>query len=214
MRSKASPIDSKTARHTFAATRLPRNANPKHFIDTSIMLIRLLALVFAISFMGNASACSCLGSSHLQAKFNSAEYVFVAQVLSKADVASREEPLGSPGVLVRLRLGEVFKATLPAPAHVTTGMGSGDCGVPIFLGLSYVFFVDKLGQIDICSGTRLYVRGITYAERYLVDVRFLAHSHNSLPADRTAPPLPSEVFVDFDALDDQILGLDFHDSFL
>lgn len=134
---------------------------------------RLLALVFALSLWGEVSACSCSAKVTLGERFNDAKYVFVGLVLSKEDVASRDEPKGWPGAAVKFQLLEIVKAKSPPPPRLITGVGSGDCGVPIYPAMSYVFFAGPSGEIDICSGTRPYIRGYEEMERYLSEVKLL-----------------------------------------
>lgn len=99
--------------------------------------------------------------------------MFVGRVISKEDVASRDDPKGWPGVAAKFQLLEVVKGKAPPPPRLITGVGSGDCGVPIYPAVSYVFFVGPGGEIDICSGTHLYIRGNEEMEQYLNDVKSL-----------------------------------------
>lgn len=89
-------------------------------------------------------------------------------------MASREEPKGWPGVAAKVQLLEILKAKSPPPTKLITGVGTGDCGVPIYPEVSYVFFAGPRGEIDSCSGTRPYVRGNEELEQYLNEVRSLA----------------------------------------
>ncbi len=134
---------------------------------------RVLALVFALVLCGNASACSCITRTTLGEHFDHADFVFVGRVLSKEDVASRDEPKGWPGVAAKVQLLEIVKAKSQPPPRLITGVGSGDCGVPIYPAVSYVFFAGPGGEIDICSGTRPYIRGDEEMERYLSEVKSL-----------------------------------------
>ncbi|WP_127997198.1 hypothetical protein [Piscinibacter defluvii] len=137
-------------------------------------MIRVLALVFAMGLLGDASACSCITRTTLKEQFEYADHVFVGRVLSKESVASREDPKGWPGVAAKVQLQEIVKAKYPPPTKLITGVGTGDCGVPIFPALSYVFFAGPGGEIDICSGTRPYISGNEEMERYLREVKSLA----------------------------------------
>lgn len=141
-------------------------------------MAHLLPLMFAVCAVADASACSCITRTTLDEQFSHARYVFVGRVLSREEIASRDEPKGRPGVVAKFQLLEVLKAKHPPTPKVVTGVGSGDCGVPIFLGMSYVFFVGPQGEIDICSGTRPYVRGNEDLERYLAEVRSLAKKNS------------------------------------
>lgn len=131
---------------------------------------RLLTLVLVLSLWGEASACSCMNQT-LREHFEHADFVFVGRVISKEDVASREEPRGWPGVAAKFQLLEVIKGKTPPPPRLITGVGRGDCGVPLFPALSYVFFAGPRGEIDICSGTRPYIRGDDEMERYLNETK-------------------------------------------
>lgn len=134
-------------------------------------MARVLALVFVLSLWGDASACSCITRTGLAEHYDRAEFVFVGRVISKEDVASREEPKGWPGVAATYQLLELVKAKSPPPPRLITGVGSGDCGVSIYPTVFYVFFAGPGGEIDICSGTRPYIRGDGEMERYLNEVK-------------------------------------------
>lgn len=134
---------------------------------------QLIALIFAIILLSDATACSCLTRTTLREQVEFADHIFVGRVLSKENVALHKEPKGWPGIAARFQLLEVLKANSPLPTKIITGIGSGDCGVPIFLGLSYVFFAGPKGEIDICNGTRPYIQDNKDMEQYLMEVRSL-----------------------------------------
>lgn len=142
-------------------------------------MIRSFALVVAMSLVVDASACSCITRTTLTEQFEDANFVFVGRVISVEDVASRKEPKAWPGVAVNFQLLDILKAKSPPPTKLIAGIGTGDCGVPIFPQLTYVFFAGPKGEIDICSGTRPYVRGNEELEHYLSEVKSLAGQKSS-----------------------------------
>ena len=136
--------------------------------------IHFLALALALGGHSEVFGCSCIARTTTQEHVEAAAHIFVGRLLKTESIEAREEPKGWPGVAGIVELRELIKSTTPPPPRVITGVGSGDCGVPMYPALAYVFFAGPKGEIDICSGTRPYVKGNEEHERYLNDVRALA----------------------------------------
>lgn len=125
-----------------------------------------------------------------------ASFIFVAQVIATEPTDDIKEPQGWSGFAARYRLLELLKSDVPPPAQVYSGEGGGDCGVPLFPALSYVFFAGPEGNVNRCSGTVIFIAGSPFSEGYLAYVRALA----SRAVPLKLPPL----VVDDDWLDVEI----------
>lgn len=134
----------------------------------------LVATALLLTLAETASACSCITRTTLRQHYAAAEHVLVGRVLATNEVKSRLNAPGWGGVVAKIELIEVIKSHPRRPTQVVTGQGSGDCGVPMIVGTSYVFFIDPNGEVDICSGTRPYVKGNENLEGYLRDVKRVA----------------------------------------
>ena len=79
------------------------------------------------------------------------------------------------GVAADFQIVEPIKGN-PLLLHqgVQSGYGSGDCGVPLLVGVTYVFFAGAQGEIDICSGTRSHVQGHEEHDSFLRGLKSLA----------------------------------------
>ncbi|WP_035202986.1 hypothetical protein [Acidovorax sp. CF316] len=140
------------------------------------MFFRQLALlaVLMLGLAGGARACSCSSSVSTQERVADASFIFVAQVVASEATDDIKEPQGWSGFAARYRLLELLKSDVPPPAQVYSGEGGGDCGVPLFPAISYVFFAGPEGNINRCSGTVIFIAGSRFSEDYLAYVRALA----------------------------------------
>lgn len=136
----------------------------------------LVAAGFAVAFSGSAFGCSCIARTTLREHFVDAKHVVVGRVVATTEVNSRLSAPGWGGVAASFQLIEVVKGPDQRPSQVVTGHGSGDCGVPISVGISYIFFISAEGEVDICSGTRPYVKGNVQLEQYLREVKKISSS--------------------------------------
>ena len=97
-----------------------------------------------------------------------------------SEVKSRLSAPGWGGFVAKFELTEIVKSNDHRPSQVVTGYGSGDCGVPMFVDTSYVFFIDANGEVDICSGTGPYLKGNVKLEKYLNAVKRIASTRKPL----------------------------------
>lgn len=139
----------------------------------------LVAVALAGAFAGSAFGCSCITRTTLREHVVHAKHVVVGRVVATTEVNSRLSAPGWGGVAASFQLIEVVKGGDRRPSQVVTGHGSGDCGVPMSVGTSYVFFISAEGEVDICSGTRPYVRGNDQLEAYLREVKKVASSRRA-----------------------------------
>jgi hypothetical protein len=137
------------------------------------------AVALTCAFASTAFGCSCIARTTLREHFLHAEHVVVGNVIATTEVNSRLSTPGWGGVAASFQLIEAVKGHDRRPTQVVTGHGSGDCGVPMSVGTSYVFFISTEGEVDICSGTRPYVKGNDQLEEYLREVRKIASSRRT-----------------------------------
>jgi hypothetical protein len=136
----------------------------RSFTESSEMNQTVLAIVILILAVPELSfACRCEGWNE-ERQFDLAKTVFLAKVTSvhapinldelKYDDPSLNGEHGpSPGPLrIRFHVEEVVKGDPRNIAFLQTGYGTGDCGVDVRAGHSYVFFPDRWGYLSICSG--------------------------------------------------------------
>jgi hypothetical protein len=133
-----------------------------------------IALAFTMSMSGYAVACSCIKNVSLSQQFSEATYVFVGRIVSTQETKSHADDPRRSGVAAKFQLIETIKGNPSLLPNVHSGYGGGDCGIPMLVGASYVFFADAHGEIDICSGTSSYIRGNAPYEKYLRAVKALA----------------------------------------
>jgi hypothetical protein len=129
--------------------------------------------ILAVTLAGHAHACSCIKRLTTKDHYSAATYVFVGRVVAIREIKSRADIPDWGGVAAEFQLIEVLKGPHPFLSGVETGYGHGDCGVPMFVGVSYVFFARAKGEIDICSGTRAYIKGYEGDEEYLREIKSL-----------------------------------------
>ena len=121
-------------------------------ISISRAIVLLLGLWYLIP---NAFACSCI-SLTLREQFQMAEHVFVGRITHVQETKSRaSHPLWS-GVLGTFQTRQTFKGNPRALHNIETGLGPSDCGLSLIEGRTYLFFADKMGSVDICSGSRAF----------------------------------------------------------
>lgn len=121
-------------------------------IPNSRTIVLLLGVLSAIP---NAFACSCI-SLTLHEQFQIAEYVFVGRTTNVQQIKSRvSHPLWR-GILGAFQVQQTFKGNPHALQNIETGLGPSDCGLSLVEGRTYLFFADKMGSVDICSGSRAF----------------------------------------------------------
>lgn len=168
--------------------RLLPSANSGHtFMSHSnlrLSCVRMVAMliVLTLGLAGSALACSCIAARSTSERVADATFIVVAQVIATDATSDIKEPQGWPGFVARYRLLEVIKASTPPPTKLYSGKGAGDCGVPLFPAVTYIFLAGPEGNVTMCSGTSILTDGSKFAGSYLSHVRSLS--------DQTAPPSP------------------------
>jgi len=102
--------------------------------------------------MQNATACSCILLT-LKQQFDMAEHVFVARIENMQKTESRPSHPQWRGILGEFTVQQTLKGKPNTLQAIETGFGQGDCGVSLVAGHTYLFFTDKTGSVDICSGS-------------------------------------------------------------
>lgn len=146
--------------------------------------VRMVAMLIflTLGFAGSALACSCIAARSTSERVADATFIVVAQVIATDATSDIKEPQGWPGFVARYRLLEVIKASTPPPTKLYSGKGAGDCGVPLFPAITYIFLAGPEGNVTMCSGTSILTDGSKFAGAYLSHVRSLS--------DQTALPSP------------------------
>ncbi|MBF2756021.1 MAG: hypothetical protein ISN29_12325 [Gammaproteobacteria bacterium AqS3] len=118
---------------------------------------KLLALfvLFALGLPLPVLACSCV-EADLKGQVRSADQVFIGQ-LHSARLITPEGEDDFPEIEADMQPQDVFKGRVkPGEAvRIRTGLGGGDCGVPMRVGRFYAVFMDRDDdRIGICGGSQ------------------------------------------------------------
>lgn len=140
------------------------------------VLFRLLVTYLLAGVIApTAYACSCITGRALQTQLSNASYVFIARVISTHEIKSRSDIPQWGGVSANFTLVKEIKGKSKSLGVVETGYGDGDCGVPLSVGRTYIFFAGPKGEIDICSGTQGYISGYEPHENSLLKIMSLTN---------------------------------------
>jgi hypothetical protein len=120
--------------------RLTSNVRAPSRMKFCLRLLASLALAFAL--IGNVFACSCITRITTAEHYAAAKHIFIGRVISLHEIKSRPSMPGWGGVRVGVQMEKMLKGIRPFSLALSTGHGAGDCGVPMFVGSSYIFFVD------------------------------------------------------------------------
>ena len=133
-----------------------------------------LCVIFLLGIASQVQACSCVRKNGTPEYYYSrATQVFVARVVATREIAQRGDQSKRAGVAATFTLGEVLKGN---PRHLRTiesGYGNGDCGVPLLVGSTYVFFTGPDREVNICNGTHAHVAGYAPHDELLQKLRAL-----------------------------------------
>ena len=154
----------------------------------------LVITLLAITVPNLSFACSC-AMQNPEEYFEQADYVFSAIVIStKLASGSRTEPSQSKSpnwssmheVNVFFDPIENFKGDSADLAHLTTAISEATCGVSMWPGQSWIFFVLESGFVSLCDGSHQYYPSSTKARslRILRDTHWLKEASN--PPDKSA----------------------------
>ena len=120
-----------------------------------------LILLFTIALPASSQACSC-AALPVEEQFELAEYVFQAEVISAKLIGSTRieiddmfEKIVSSGDRIEISFDPIrnFKGESSDLPHLYTVRDQMSCGVTIWVGGFYVFFVNSDGEVSLCSGT-------------------------------------------------------------
>jgi hypothetical protein len=125
------------------------------------VLLTISTLLYSIS----SFACSCL-SFNLERAVNESESVYFAQAVS-ARIVLEKNSNGRAHIEAIMKIDEVLKGqVVSGTTKITTGLGGGDCGVPISIPTTYIVFTSKSSNsVSICNGTKP-VNHIVHFEDY------------------------------------------------
>lgn len=135
-----------------------------------LLFVLLALLLTAIS--SRSFACSCVKRS-LEQQYNEASFVFVARVIDKREVKSRKSQPGWGGWTAKVSVVKAIKGEPLLLPELESGYGHGDCGVPLMRDTSYIFFASSEGEVNICSGTQVYMPGLEPHEKTLARIEAL-----------------------------------------
>ncbi|MFL6709678.1 MAG: hypothetical protein ACJ8HI_15875 [Massilia sp.] len=114
----------------------------------------MLALVLSGAFCVEASACSCPSFSFDEFVDNAGE-IYLAR-LKEAKLVDTDPKLAWPIIHARFEVRQTLKgAPHTGDMTLTTGLGGGDCGVPMLVAATYIIFKNA-GDTGIgdCDGSR------------------------------------------------------------
>ena len=134
------------------STKIVKIKLASYAIPNSRTIVLLLGLWLV---MPNAFACSCI-SLTLQEQFQIAAHVFVGRITRVQETNSRASHPLWRGMLGAFQVQQTFKGNPHVLQNIETGFGPSDCGLSLVEGRTYLFFADKMGSVDICSGSRAF----------------------------------------------------------
>ena len=112
----------------------------------------LLGMV--ILFSSNTGfACSCL-LLDLEGKFRGASMVYKAKLAAAAVVPPKDEQDWGH-IEGTFHIIETYKGKPPKVIKLRTGMGGGDCGVPMIAAHKYFIFQGETDYLGICGGSSI-----------------------------------------------------------
>jgi hypothetical protein len=114
------------------------------------MRFLVAAGLLSLMLVGHAVACQCLGLS-IEEQIDRAAHVFRGRITSADWV--RSGPEGTGRVNAKFEVIAVLKGDPTRLEGLSTATGPGDCGVPIIVGMEYVFFLGANGETSSCNGT-------------------------------------------------------------
>ena len=134
-------------------------------------------LGFLSSFcIQNTYACSCMQLT-LMEQYQMAEHVFVGRITRTREIKSRSVNPNWNGVIGEFQALQALKGNPAVLQNIETGHGRGGCGVTLTVGQTYLFFIDKSGSVDICTGSRKFTSGTPEDEKTLKELKAFATQH-------------------------------------
>ncbi|MBU1691835.1 MAG: hypothetical protein KJ958_12845 [Gammaproteobacteria bacterium] len=107
-----------------------------------------------------------------------AEHVFVGRITKTGEIKSRSVNPNWSGVIGEFKTLQTLKGNPALLQHIETGHGRGGCGVTLTVGQAYLFFIDKSGSVDICTGSRTFTPGTQEDEKTLKELKTFTNQHS------------------------------------
>ena len=117
-------------------------------------IIPWLGFYFLIH-LSSAVACSCIFLT-LHEQFHNAQHVFIGRITGVQATEHRADHPQWRGMLGTFQVLHNFKGHPETLKYIETGLGPSDCGISLAVGRTYLLFADKMGSVDICSGSRVF----------------------------------------------------------
>ena len=160
-----------------------------------ILLMSLIFTGLIIFTRSEIYACSCptMGGTlreEMKWQLKDSQAVFSGEVIKITDVpASRD-------VLVKIRLLESWKESLPDEINIATDRSPGSCGYPFEVGKSYLVFAHRSDEGNLTTGLCLRNRELQKAaeELKILDEIKFSRTKNSSFNQENAEPLITETF--------------------
>jgi hypothetical protein len=108
-----------------------------------------------------------------------AENVFVGRITKTREIKSRSANPNWSGVLGEFQALQTLKGSPNELHNIETGYGHGGCGVILTVGQTYLFFADKSGSVNICTGSRRFTSGIQEDVETLKELKGYTTQHSS-----------------------------------
>lgn len=110
-------------------------------------LLLLLLLLPAVS-----QACSCM-NQRLEQSVANASMIYIGKLHSATLTAYNKED-GWPGIKGLFEVTTPLKGNPASIEQIYTGLGSGDCGIPMTVGRTYAIFIDNTDSVvSICGAS-------------------------------------------------------------
>lgn len=114
-------------------------------------IFKCVVIFLVVLLSSNAYACSCL-QLDLADRFQNSMNVFTAK-LSAATVVQPANEKEWPYIEGTFKVIEAYKGSPQPTTKLKTGMGGGDCGIPMTVARKYIIFQSNNEYIGICDGS-------------------------------------------------------------
>jgi len=111
---------------------------------------KYFVLLLALLVSGECFSCSCL-QFDLADKYSNAKHVYIAKLNSAIVKNVSDSKLSY--VEGNFQVIEIYKGNPKQVMKLKTGMGGGDCGIPMTIARKYIIFQSNNEYIGICDGS-------------------------------------------------------------